>query len=205
MIDKNSFVHKEAGLELPVVISSNAEVHNNTQLGRYSAIGRNSIVYTNTTIGRYCSIGRYVEIGLPRHPVDWLSTHVFQFNKNSFKGDEELDKVNRRRRNELMHPETTIGSDVWVGAKASIASGVKVAPGAVVFANAVVTSDIGPYEKFGGVPARKIGQRFSDEIIADLMALEWWNAPTSILRNVKFEDITTAIEQIKDLHKLLRW
>jgi acetyltransferase-like isoleucine patch superfamily enzyme len=203
MIDKKSFVHSGSQIELPIVASAHCEIHNNTKIGKYSALGRNSIVYTNSSIGRFCSIGRFVEIGLARHPVDWLSTHVFQFNTSSFKGNPDLDLINRRKRSELMHPPTSVAHDVWIGTKASVASGVNIAAGAVIFANAAVTKDVGPYEKFAGIPAKKVGQRFSDEIIADLMALEWWDIPLKHLKHIQFENIEVAIAQLQDIKKLL--
>ncbi|MDH0707728.1 CatB-related O-acetyltransferase [Pseudomonas sp. GD03862] len=204
MIDKNSIVHPAADIEMPIVASSFTEIHNNTKVGKYTAIGRNSIVYTNSKIGKFCSIGRFVEIGLARHPVDWLSTHVFQFNSSSFKGDPELDQITRQRRNEMMHPHTTVGNDVWIGTKASIASGVNVACGAIVFANAAVSKDVGPYEKYAGIPARKVGQRFSDEIIADLMDLQWWDLPAKHLKAIKFDLIEVAVEQLKDIRRIIK-
>lgn len=203
MIDKNAFVHAGSVVEHPIVASSGSEIHNSAKVGRYSALGRNSILYANTSVGRFCSIGRFVEVGLARHPIDWLSTHVFQFNSSSFKGDHKLDKIVRRKRKEFMHPPTVIGHDVWIGAKVSVASGVTVGSGSVIFANAAVVKDVGPYEKYAGIPAKKVGQRFSDEIIADLMSLEWWDLPVECLKSIKFESIKEAIAQLKDIRGLL--
>jgi acetyltransferase-like isoleucine patch superfamily enzyme len=59
-------------------------------------------------------------------------------------------------------PETIIGDDVWVGFSAVIMQGVTVGRGAIVGALAVVTKDIPPYEIWAGVPARKIGERFTE-------------------------------------------
>lgn len=52
-----------------------------------------------------------------------------------------------------------IGHHVWIGTGAIILQGVKIGDGAVVAAGAVVTKDITAYEIWGGVPARKIGER----------------------------------------------
>lgn len=202
MIDKNSFVHDNATISKPVVISSGAEVHGNTSIGKYTAIGRNSIIYTNTCLGAFCSIGRFVEIGLARHPTNWLSTHVFQFNKSSFKDDPDLSNIARRHRGEKMHQNTIIGNDVWIGAKASIASGINVGDGAIVLAHAMVAENVPPYCIYGGVPAKKIGQRFSDDIINSLVKLKWWELPMKSLSNIIFEDIDLAVEQLNDIKEI---
>ena len=39
-----------------------------------------------------------------------------------------------------------------------------------------------PYEIWAGVPGKKIGQRFSDEIIADLLDIEWWNLRVEVIK-----------------------
>lgn len=52
-----------------------------------------------------------------------------------------------------------IGHDVWLGAGCAIMPGVVIGEGVIVGANAVVTTDIPAYEIWGGVPARKIGER----------------------------------------------
>jgi len=62
---------------------------------------------------------------------------------------------------------TVIEADAWVGYGAVIMAGVRIGRGAIVAAGAIVTKDVPPYEVFGGVPARKIGERFSDQASRD--------------------------------------
>ncbi|AIE74669.1 MULTISPECIES: acyltransferase [unclassified Synechocystis] len=52
-----------------------------------------------------------------------------------------------------------LGNDVWLGAGVTILPGVKIGNGTVVGANAVVNRDLPDYEIWGGVPARKLGER----------------------------------------------
>jgi acetyltransferase-like isoleucine patch superfamily enzyme len=52
-----------------------------------------------------------------------------------------------------------IGSDVWLGCNVVVLKGVEIGDGVVVAAGAVVTKSIPPYEIWGGVPAKKIGER----------------------------------------------
>ncbi|MBD5131093.1 MAG: sugar O-acetyltransferase [Clostridiales bacterium] len=49
-----------------------------------------------------------------------------------------------------------IGNDVWIGAHATILSGVTIGDGAVIAAGAVVTKDVPAFAVVGGVPARII-------------------------------------------------
>lgn len=53
-----------------------------------------------------------------------------------------------------------IDDDVWVGCNVTILKGVHIGRGAVIAAGAVVTKDVAPYTIAGGVPAKKIGNRF---------------------------------------------
>ena len=60
-----------------------------------------------------------------------------------------------KRANMLPAP-VKIGNDVWVGAHATILSGVTVGDGAVIAAGAVVTKDVPANTVVGGVPAKVI-------------------------------------------------
>lgn len=50
---------------------------------------------------------------------------------------------------------------MWIGASATIMSGVTVGSGAIIAAKAHVTNDVAPYCIYGGNPARLIRQRFN--------------------------------------------
>ena len=56
---------------------------------------------------------------------------------------------------------TTIGHDCWLGAHSIIMCGVNIADGCIIAAGAVVTKDTEPYCIYGGVPAKKIKERFN--------------------------------------------
>lgn len=52
-----------------------------------------------------------------------------------------------------------IGDDVWLGYQVVVLKGVTIGAGAIVAAGAVVTHSIPPFEIWGGIPAKKIGNR----------------------------------------------
>lgn len=68
-----------------------------------------------------------------------------------------------------------IANDVWIGARATILSGVTIGDGAVVAADAVVTHDVPPYAIVAGNPARIVRFRFSEDQIKKLLSISWWN------------------------------
>ena len=79
-----------------------------------------------------------------------------------------------------------IGNDVWIGYEAVILAGVSIGDGAIIGARAVVTKDVPPYTIVGGVPAKSIKKRFSDETISSLLSIQWWNwSKEKISKNIK--------------------
>ncbi len=61
-----------------------------------------------------------------------------------------------RRRDHITAAPIEIGTNVWIGAAATVLPGVRVGEGAVVAAGAVVTSDVPPATLVAGVPATVI-------------------------------------------------
>ena len=152
----------------------------NTMMDRYSYCGSKSQI-VNCEIGSFCSISDSVFIGGAEHPMDWVSTSpVFQNVRHS--GPEK-----RFARFDLPKTKKTIiGNDVWIGHGVTIKQGVIIGDGAVVGSNALVTKNVPPYAIVGGVPAKLIRYRFSQEVINRLEEVQWWNLPD--------EEITKRID-----------
>jgi hypothetical protein len=70
--------------------------------------------------------------------------------------------------------DTVVGNDVWIGTEAMIMPGVKIGHGAVVGSRALVTRDCRALHHRRRHPAKPIRKRFSDEEIAMLLELAWW-------------------------------
>jgi serine acetyltransferase len=68
-----------------------------------------------------------------------------------------------------------IQNDVWIGAKSTIMSGVKISNGALVGACSVVTKDVPPFAIVAGNPAKVVKYRFTEEQIEKLLSIAWWN------------------------------
>jgi hypothetical protein len=43
---------------------------------------------------------------------------------------------------------------------------------------------VGAYEIVGGVPARRIGQRFASDIVEELLDWRWWDLPEDELHKL---------------------
>jgi acetyltransferase-like isoleucine patch superfamily enzyme len=77
--------------------------------------------------------------------------------------------------------DVVIGNDVWIATNVTILSGVTIGDGAVVSAGAVVTQDVEPYMIVSGVPAKRVRKRFTDDQIAQLLEVRWWDLPDTAI------------------------
>jgi acetyltransferase-like isoleucine patch superfamily enzyme len=80
-----------------------------------------------------------------------------------------------------------IGSDVWIGSRASIMAGVRIGHGAIIAAGSLLTKDAEPYGIYVGSPAKLVRYRFEEETRHYLLKLKWWDRSEAwIMQNLNF-------------------
>ena len=127
-----------------VTIEKNAHFDSSVVLGDYSGIGERCILTNQVIIGDYVMMAREVLINPGEHVID----------------DTEIPMC---RQGFKPKKPVIIEDDVWIGSRAMILSGVTVHKGSVIAAGAVVTRDVPPYAIVGGVPAKVIRYRKTEE------------------------------------------
>ncbi len=127
-------------------------------VGNHVYIGKDVHIEANCDIGDYCLIANRVAI-VGRHDHDF-SAIGFPVRYAPWVGS-------RRFPSSYADEKAVIESDVWIGYGAIMLTGVVVGRGSIVAAGSVVTKDIPPYSIVAGIPARVIGQRFSDASVIE--------------------------------------
>jgi acetyltransferase-like isoleucine patch superfamily enzyme len=121
-------------------------------------------------IGSFCSIANEVAIfGGGEHRSDWVSTYPLRMVFGLPGAGSDGQPASRGT--------TKIGSDVWIGFRSTILSGVTIGDGAVVAAGSIVTKDVPPYAVVAGTPAKVVKMRFPPEQVEQLLKIRWWNWP----------------------------
>jgi len=136
-------------------------------------------------IGKFCMIasGATFIMNGANHLTNAITTYPFAIFGNGWENAMEGKSYPQKG-------NINIGNDVWIGYNATIMAGVTIGDGAIVAANATVIKDVLPYSIVGGNPALEIKKRFSDDTIAKLLELSWWDWD--------IEKITKNIQNLTD-------
>jgi len=151
-------------------------------------------------IGSFCSIGSgaaFIMAGNQGHRYDWASSFPFYFMN-------EVPHFTGAANAFAPAGDTVIGNDVWIGTEAIVMPGINIGHGAVIGTRALVTKDVEPYAIVGGNPARPIRKRFSEEDIALLLEMAWWDWPDDMLQAAMPLMTSTNIAGLHEFWKLSR-
>jgi virginiamycin A acetyltransferase len=132
-------------------------------------------------VGKFCALARGVRFIMngANHQIGGFSTYPFYIFGYGW------EAVTPRPGDLPYKGDTVIGNDVWLGYDVLVMPGVKIGDGAIVAARSVVTKDVPPYTVVGGNPAQVVKQRFPAEVVAELLAIRWWDWPVEkITRNL---------------------
>ena len=158
-------------LEPHSVVPRGSEIGTRVRVGKGTEITGPIVILGGEPVsfGRYCAVGRGVRIYSSNHRTDILNVQ---------------DGLQVRLRWGLQADSrpVSIGHNVWIGDGAIILRGVQIGNGAVIGAGAVVTRDVDPFAVAVGCPAREIRKRFSDQVIAEIEELAWWDWSMDKLR-----------------------
>ena len=109
-------------------------------IGKNTTVGFHTFIYASEKIkiGNDCLIAPFVYIVDSNHSI------------------EKGTLINQQPN---ITEEVIIGNDVWLGTGAKILKGTVIEDGAVIAAGAIVSGLVKANEIFGGVPAKRIGER----------------------------------------------
>lgn len=165
----------------------------NSCFGRYSYVG-SRVNIASSNIGAFCSIASDVKIGLHEHPTrGYISTYPAFHTHWTGCVWRMPQRIWETQKN------TFIGNDVWIGENVIVKAGTKVGDGAIIGAGSVVVKDVPPYAIVAGVPAKIIRFRMTEQQIAALETIRWWDwNDTDIGQRIDmFSDIDKFIEEME--------
>lgn len=117
----------------------NIKIGHSVQFGEYCNVA-NNVIFGNYILmaGRVCFVGKH------DHSFE-IPAQLIWFGKRGDAG------------------YCIVEDDVWIGHGVTIVGNIKIAKGAVIAAGSVVTKNIPPCEIWGGVPAKKLKERFQSQ------------------------------------------
>lgn len=136
---------KNISVDDDVVIKEGARIcscneKSKIKIGKRTTIGYHTFIFASDgiTIGKDCLIAPFV--------------YIVDSNHKALKGININQQGNETE-------EIVIGNDVWIASNVTILKGVHIANGTIIAAHSVVNKDTEANGIYGGVPAKKIGER----------------------------------------------
>lgn len=208
MTGVNEIANKMEGVEVEVPVFLNeATTINAKKVGAFCYFSGLTLINKADEIGRFCMINRNVSIGLANRAVNSISSH-FLFDTPScawadgfhdLSYEERIKTKKKHRLLEFKSKDTVhIGNDVWIATGAQILLGVTIGDGAIIAAGSVVTKDVPPYTVVGGVPAKVIRKRFSDDVIEKLLELKWWEYGPDIMKGLDITEPRKCVSKLEE-------
>jgi virginiamycin A acetyltransferase len=187
-VNDHEYNKSDIRLESPIHIAAQVDLGTTIHIGAFCYIHENTFI-RDCKIGRYSSIAKNVFIGGDKHPTDWLSTSRFFYIKNFMSFEDNFPyKSDHLEYYHDIGKTTIIGNDVMIAHNCYIYKGITIGDGAIVSGGSVVLNDVPPYAIVGGNPAKILKYRFPDEIIHDLLSLDWTKFHPNYLLNKNFRN-----------------
>ena len=172
-------VYLKSVVKNPNIIVGNFTMYNDfvndpRQFEKNNVLYHYPINHDRLVIGKFCSIacGAKFLFTSANHTQTSLSTYPFPIFFEEWGLDVQSITSAWANKGDII-----IGNDVWIGYEAVILSGVTIGDGAIIGARAVVTRDVPPYTIAGGVPAKPIRKRLSDDTSSALLNIKCWECP----------------------------
>lgn len=149
---KHSF--KKCGKNVRVQSGFKISGIENLSVGHNVALGSNMCILTTRAqviMGNYIMFGPNVTIITGNHRIDVIGKNMYEITDTEKRLEDDQDVI--------------IEDDVWIGSNVTILKGVTIGKGSVVAAGSVVNKSCPQYSIIGGVPAKVIKSRFTEEEI----------------------------------------
>lgn len=199
---------QELDVQEGATISRNCRIRGRVTLGPYATLGPSCSLFGDIEVGRgtklnegievigevsfgnYCALAPDIRFQQKNHEI---SKPAMQGRFYGRVLDSDLEYMSEE--------PITVGSDVWIGARAIILPGVTIGHGAVVGAGSIVTDDVEPYAVVAGVPASHVKWRFPESVREALLDLAWWELSEETLKRNRdfFECELTSVDDIPDM------
>ena len=128
-----------------VRVNLGSHIHKDTVFGKHVYIGRGAEIPKGVVIDDYAIISKNLTVAGNDHSFRNVGVPIIF----SERGNRETTKI---------------GKDVWIGANVFITAGVTVGDYSIIGAGSIVTKSVDAFSVNAGVPSKKIGERFQNEM-----------------------------------------